>query len=87
MNINHKQEIEKLHTYITKTEDLLKKVADSTDLERLKKYIIRPGWTTPAEMRMTLVLLETLQNQVEKIISLKSEIVKAADLVGAEVHA
>ncbi len=85
--MDHKSELDKLQNHLGKTEDLLKKAGDSSELDELRKIFRRPGWTTPAEWRFTVTLIDALQDQLKNVIALKSGLVKAANLVGEEVHA
>jgi hypothetical protein len=86
MNTDHSSKLEKLQALIKKNEALSQQFADASDLEQLKKIIRKPGWTTPAELRLVLLGLETIHAQLENVISLRSQLVKAADLVGTEVY-
>jgi len=73
--------LEKKITALSKALASLQKASEK-DLRELLLIIKRPGWTTPAELGFTNVVLESIGQQVKLVNSMKTNLVKIAKTVG-----
>mgnify|MGYP000036765942 CR=1 FL=1 len=73
--------LEKKITVLSKALASLQKTSEK-DLRELLLIIKRPGWTTPAELGFTNVVLDSIGQQVKLVNSMKTNFLKIAKTVG-----
>lgn len=80
----HELDVGRLEKHISTVRERLEVVAQGDDFEELIKIIRRPGWTTPAEFRLVLGIVETIGRQVDVIEHLKTGLLEGSRQVAAE---
>ena len=80
----HELDVGRLEKHIYTVRERLEVVAQGDDFEELIKIIRRPGWTTPAEFRLVLGIVETIGRQVDAIEHLKTGLLEGSRQVAAE---
>jgi hypothetical protein len=61
-----------------------KKLADDQTIAEMLKIIRKPGYTTPAEFKLTTGIVESLSAQVEVLIRLRQNLVEGSRLITAK---
>ena len=75
------KDIGQLKKRITELDVLLAQLGRNNDLRDLLKVIIRPGWTTPAELIFATGLVETMISQVAVMEQLKAVLIRGSRAV------
>lgn len=76
--------IEKLDKKISALSDALAHLGNGTDLKELLRIIRNPGWTTPAELGLTIALLDSMTQQTAQLAKSIGALKAAAAKVGAK---
>lgn len=71
-----------LEKKITALSDALAHLSSDKDLRELLLIIKNPGWTTPAELRFSEIILDGLTLQVKQLADMKQQFVAGARMVG-----
>ena len=77
-------DIGRLEKSIQGVRERLTEVAQDDEFLELIKIIHQPGWTTPAEFRFVSTILNTLDQHVETIGRLKTDLLTGAREVAKE---
>jgi cephalosporin hydroxylase len=77
----HDEHVKALGKKITELSDALAHLGKGTDLAELIKIIRYPGYTTPAEWGLHMVILDSMQTQVKVLAKLSSELLSAGKLI------
>jgi hypothetical protein len=77
------KDIDKLDKKITDLSAALATLGRGTDFKELIRIIHNPGWTTPAELKLTFTVLETMQAQVSQLTKLSDALMMSARKVGS----
>jgi hypothetical protein len=83
----HELDIGRLEKHIDTVRERLEVVAQGDDFEELLTIIRKPGWTTPAEFRLVLGIVETIGRQVEAIEHLKRGLLEGSRQVAEGARA
>jgi hypothetical protein len=78
-----KHELVKLESKIKELNDVCREIGDESNMKEMLLIIRRPGWTTPAELALVNVAVESLINQVRAVNSLRESLVAGARQVEA----
>lgn len=70
-----------LNKKITALSKALANLGKGTDLRELILIIKQPGWTTPAELRFSVALIDTMQAQVDVLAKTSKDLLAAAKSV------
>lgn len=70
-----------LNKKITALSNALAKLGKGTDLRDLILIIRKPGWTTPAELRFAVALVDNMQAQADLIAKTSKDLLGAAKAV------
>lgn len=70
-----------LQKKITALSKALANLGKGTDLRELILIIRRPGWTTPAELRFAVAMVDNLQAQTDLIAKTSKDLLAAAKAV------
>lgn len=70
-----------LQKKITALSNALAKLGKGTDLRDLILIIRKPGWTTPAELRFAVAMVDNLQAQADLIAKTSKDLLTAAKAV------
>ena len=81
---NNDRHIKVLDEKISELSDAMAHLGKGTDLKELLRIIVKPGWTTPAEFRLTLIAVDSMKVQVEALTRTSANLLEAAKLVGME---
>ncbi len=81
---NVDRHIKMLDEKISDLSDALAHLGKGTDLVELLRIIRKPGWTTPAEFRFSVALIDTMRIQVEGLAQTSARLLGAAKVVGVE---
>jgi hypothetical protein len=83
----HTEGIERLNKQITDLSDTLAHLGKGSDLHDLLRIIVRPGWTTPAELAFATTIVDAMHNHAAALTKLSGQLLKASRLVGAKERA
>lgn len=81
---NTDRHIKLLDEKISDLSDALAHLGKGTDLVELLRIIRKPGWTTPAEFRFSVALVETMKLQVDGLKQTSARLLEAAKVVGMD---
>ncbi|MGH8078828.1 MAG: hypothetical protein ACREPE_16125 [Lysobacter sp.] len=81
---NNDRHIKLLDEKISDLSDALAHLGKGTDLAELLRIIRKPGWTTPAEFRFSVALVETMKLQVDGLAQTSARLLEAAKVVGMD---
>lgn len=76
--------IKLLDEKISDLSDVLAHLGKGADLKELLRIIRKPGWTTPAEFRLSLALVDSMKLQVDGLAHTSARLLEAAKVVGME---
>jgi hypothetical protein len=82
--VEETHDIGRLEKSINSLRDHVSVLANEEEYLELIKIIRNPGWTTPAEFRLVTTLVETFDRQIQQLDTLKHDLIKAAQIVGAK---
>lgn len=71
-----------LEKKITALSDALAHLSSDKDLRELLLLIKQPGWTTPAELRLSEAMLDGIAAQVKVVADARQQFIAGARLVG-----
>lgn len=81
---NNDRHIKVLDAKISELSDVLAHLGKGADLKELLRIIRKPGWTTPAEFRFSLALVDSMKVQVDGLAHTSARLLEAAKVVGME---
>ena len=81
---SHDRHIKMLDEKITSLSDALAHLGKGTDLKELLRIIRKPGWTTPAEFRFSLAIVDSMKLQADGLAHTSARLLEAAKVVGMD---
>jgi uncharacterized protein YukE len=78
----HESEIRELDKKITALSDALAHLGKGTTMQDLILIIRKPGYTTPAELRFTVAMVDAMHDQVNILTQLGNNLLAGAKAVG-----
>lgn len=81
---NNDRHIKMLDERISALSDVLAHLGKGSDLKELLRIIRKPGWTTPAEFRFSLAIVDSMKIQVDGLAQTSARLLEAAKVVGME---
>lgn len=81
---NNDRHIKMLDEKISDLSDVLAHLGKGSDLKELLRIIRKPGWTTPAEFRFSLAIVDSMRIQVDGLSQTSARLLEAAKVVGME---
>lgn len=79
--MTHETHVKLLDKKITELSDALAHLGRGSDLKDLLKIIVKPGWTTPAELAFSMAIVDTMQGQVKLLSNLSTQLLEAGKQV------
>ena len=81
----HKSDIEAIGKHLDSANAYMLKIGNTEKLKRFKEVVIkRPGWTTPAELRLVLGIAQSLEIQAKQLFELTETMLEGGELVSAK---
>jgi hypothetical protein len=66
---------------VTSISNALAKLSSAADFRKLILEWRRPGWTTPAEFLLVSGILDSMEAQIDALVTLKANLIKGAQAV------
>ncbi len=75
--------VTRLETVVKQVRADIRRLGAREDLIETLRYIRKPGWTTPAEFRLTMATAQAMQSQVKVLGELQKTLVAASREIAA----